>query len=120
MLIHPRAGTVIPWIHSGIKGMKSIGSGLRRCLLQVILGVGNGPSYLQFPLVLCSVNRGIANFKPCFNITQSSPYFYNPSKEKMSKAQVKVLEHLAGFWSLYVGNLPDYILQTQILEDPFP
>lgn len=25
----------------------------------------------------------------------------------MSKAQVKVLEHLAGFWSLYVGNLPD-------------
>lgn len=30
----------------------------------------------------------------------------------MSKAQVKVLERLAGFWSLYVGNLPDYILQT--------
>lgn len=38
----------------------------------------------------------------------------------MSKAQVKVLEHLAGFWSLFVGNLPDYILQTQILEDRFP
>lgn len=87
--------------------MKSVGSELRSSLLQVILGVGNGPRYLQLPLVLCSVNRGIANVNPCSNITQSSPDFYNPSKEKMSKAQVKLLEHLAGLWSLSVGNLPD-------------
>lgn len=84
------------------------------------IGVGIGPRYVQLPLVLCSVNRGIANVSPCSNITQSSPDFYNPSKEKMSKAQVKVLEHLAVFWGLYVGNLPDYILQTQILEDLSP
>lgn len=81
MLVHPRAETVIPWIHGGIKGMKSVGLGLRSSLLQVILGVGNGPRYLQLPLVLCPVKRRIANVSPCSNITQSSPDFYSPQRK---------------------------------------
>lgn len=53
--------------------------------------------------------------------TQSpSDHLYKPSKERASKAQVKVLEPLAGFWSLYMGIVLDYSLQTQTLEDPIP